>query len=80
MSNLDSMQRFTFDKTDIRGELVGIHKSLSTVLSKHTYPEALKIELGKLMAASALMSATLKYEGRLCLQVRLPGDVTLIQA
>jgi molecular chaperone Hsp33 len=32
------------------------------------------------MAASALMSATLKYEGRLSLQVRLPGDVSLIQA
>lgn len=80
MSNLDSMQRFTFDKTDVRGELVGLHKSLAAVLSKHDYPEVLKIELGKLMAASAIMSATLKYEGRLCLQVRLPGDVTLIQA
>jgi len=80
MSNLDSMQRFTFDKTDVRGELVGLHKSLSTVLSKHGYPAALQIELGKLMAASALMSATLKYESRLCLQVRLPGDVSLIQA
>ncbi|MEH6449336.1 MAG: Hsp33 family molecular chaperone HslO [Oleispira sp.] len=80
MSNLDSMQRFTFDKTDVRGELVGLHKSLSAVLTKHDYPEVLKIELGKLMAASALMSATLKYEGRLCLQVRLPGDVSLIQA
>ena len=80
MSNLDSMQRFTFDQTDVRGELVGLHKSLSAVLSKHDYPMALKIELGKLMAASAIMSATLKYEGRLCLQVRLPGDVSLIQA
>ena len=80
MSNFDSMQRFTFDQTDVRGELVGLQKSLSTVLSKHTYPAALKVELGKLMAASALMSATLKYEGRLCLQVRLPGDVSLIQA
>jgi len=80
MSNLDSMQRFTFDETDVRGELVGLHKSLNSVLSKHTYPDAVKVELGKLMAASALMSASLKYEGRLCLQVRLAGDVTLIQA
>ncbi|MGK0248877.1 MAG: molecular chaperone Hsp33 [Oleispira sp.] len=80
MSNLDSRQRFTFDHTDVRGELVGLHKSLSAVLSKHDYPDVLKVELGKLMAASALMSATLKYEGRLCLQVRLPGDVSLIQA
>ncbi len=80
MSNLDSMQRFTFDNTDVRGELVGLHKSLQAVLSKHDYPEALRIELGKLMVASALMGATLKYEGRLCLQVRLPGVVSLIQA
>jgi molecular chaperone Hsp33 len=80
MSNLDSLQRFTFDQTDVRGELVSLHKSLSEVSSKHAYPAALKIELGKLMAASALMSATLKYEGRLCLQVHLPGNVTLIQA
>jgi molecular chaperone Hsp33 len=80
MSNLDSIQRFTFDNTDVRGELVGLHKSFQAVLSKHDYPEALKRELGKLMVASALMGATLKYEGRLCLQVRLPGDVSLIQA
>jgi molecular chaperone Hsp33 len=80
MSNLDSMQRFTFDETDVRGELVGLHKSLAAILSKHQYPHALQLELGKLMAASALLSATLKYDGRLCLQVRLPGDVTLIQA
>ncbi len=80
MSNFDSMQRFTFDNTDVRGQLVGLHKSLNSVLSKHSYPAALKVELGKLMAASALLSATLKYEGRLCLQVRLAGDVSLIQA
>ena len=80
MSDLDKIQRFTFDNADIRGEIVGLQKSLQEVLSKHDYPEKLKLELGKLMAASALLSATLKYEGRLCLQVRLNGPVSLIQA
>jgi len=80
MSDLDKIQRFTFDNTDIRGEIVGLHKSLQDVLNKHDYPAKLKAELGKLMAASALLSATLKYEGRLCLQVRLQGNVSLIQA
>ena len=80
MSDLDKIQRFTFDNTDIRGEIVGLHKSLQDVLNKHDYPAKLKVELGKLMAASALLSATLKYEGRLCLQVRLQGNVSLIQA
>ena len=81
MSDLDTIQRFTFDNTDIRGELVGLHDALRAVLNKHAYPKPLEIELGKLMAASALLSATLKYEGRLSLQVRLSeGPVTLIQA
>lgn len=80
MSDSDKIQRFTFDNTDIRGEIVGLSKSFQDVLNKHEYPSPLKKELGKLMAASALLSATLKYEGRFCLQVRLAGPVTLIQA
>ncbi|MGB1091664.1 MAG: Hsp33 family molecular chaperone HslO [Oceanobacter sp.] len=79
-SNTDELQRFSFDQAPIRGEIVHLQTSLSDALDRHTYPRAVAIELGELMAAAALLSANLKFEGRLTLQVRLPGPVSLLQA
>ncbi|MDO6749140.1 Hsp33 family molecular chaperone HslO, partial [Gilvimarinus sp. 1_MG-2023] len=38
------------------------------------------VALGQLLAATALMSASLKFKGRLTLQIRLPGAISLLQA
>lgn len=80
MSSPDQIQRFTFDNTDVRGELVGLNLSLQEVLNKHQYPQAIAQQLGKMMAASLLLSDILKIEGRICLQARLTGDIQLLQA
>lgn len=76
----DQLQRFSFDHTDIRGELAHLDRAYQEVIERHQYPEIIAVSLGELMAATALLSANLKFKGRLTLQVRLKGSVSLLQA
>ena len=80
MSNVDQSQRFLFDNSPIRGELVGLHHSYQEVLSKHNYPDPVKILLGEFMAAAALLSSRLKLDGSLILQVSGNGQVRVLMA
>ncbi|MFT7686809.1 MAG: molecular chaperone Hsp33, partial [Candidatus Azotimanducaceae bacterium] len=76
----DSSQRFIFENRDIRGQLVHLNGSFEEMLTIHAYPEAVAQLLGEFLAASVLLSSTLKFEGRLILQVRSKGEVSLIMA
>lgn len=80
MTLCDQMQRFTFDDTDIRGEIVHLNQTQADALSHHHYPEPVREVLSQLMAATALLSATLKFDGRITLQIRPQGAVSLLQA
>lgn len=79
-NSADSLQRFSFDNTNIRGELAHVNASYREVLKRHQYPTRIATAVGELMAATALLSANLKFTGRLTLQIRLPGNISLLQA
>jgi molecular chaperone Hsp33 len=80
MSSPDHIQRFTFDNTDVRGELVGLQKSYQQVLQKQTYPASVQQHLGELLAAAALLGDTIKFEGTLSLQVQTTGPISMLVA
>ena len=74
----DSLQRFVFEGAPVRGEMVHLDATWRAVLERHEYPEPLRIALGELMAAAALLSATIKFTGSLILQIQGSGPVKLI--
>ena len=75
----DALQRFVFERARVRGELVRLDRSWQEVLRRHAFPLALRPALGELMAACALLSATLKLEGgALVLQIQGGGPVSLL--
>ncbi|MBU1329938.1 MAG: Hsp33 family molecular chaperone HslO [Gammaproteobacteria bacterium] len=74
----DFTQRFLFDDTDVRGELVSLEASYQHVLAKHAYPQPVAQLLGELLAAASLLVGTLKFEGLLILQARSEGAVPLL--
>lgn len=76
----DQVQRFIFDDTAVRGELVQLHQSYQEVLIRHDYPLAIEKLLGELLAAVALLTATVKLEGTLTLEARGQGEVSLLMA
>jgi molecular chaperone Hsp33 len=78
MKTADSLQRFIFEHAAIRGELVHLDTTWRTVLERHDYPPAVRNLLGELMAAAALLSATLKLDGSLIMQIQGDGPVHLL--
>ncbi|WP_025128468.1 Hsp33 family molecular chaperone HslO [Pseudomonas sp. PH1b] len=78
LPDTDFTQRFIFDESDARGELVALERSYAEVLAKHPYPEPVAQLLGELMAAASLLVGTLKFDGLLILQARSEGPVPLL--
>lgn len=74
----DSLQRFIFEQAPIRGEMVQLAATWQAVTERHDYPAPLRQVLGELMAAGALLAATLKFDGTLILQLHGSGPVKLI--
>jgi molecular chaperone Hsp33 len=80
MSSRDSdcLHRFVFEDTDVRGELVHLDASWRAVLERQDYPPPVRELLGEAMAAAVLLSATVKINGSLHLQVQGDGPVRLL--
>ncbi len=79
MPERDALQRFVFERARVRGELVRLDRTWQDVLARHAYPEVLREVLGELLAACALLAATVKFEGgALVLQVQGGGPVSLL--
>jgi molecular chaperone Hsp33 len=74
----DSLQRFLFDQSHVRGELVHLDTAWCAVLERHDYPPVLRTVLGELMAAATLLAAMLKLNGSLILQIQGQGPVSLL--
>jgi len=77
MQDRDFQQRFLFDHFPIRGELVHLNQSWLEIIKRHSYPESIQNLLGEMAAAAVLLSATLKFNGSLHLQIRGNGPLSL---
>lgn len=74
----DTLQKFMFEHAGVRGELVELETAWQQMQSHRTYPKAVQIVLGELMAASALLSANLKFDGTMIMQIHGDGPVKLM--
>ena len=79
----DSLQHFLFENKlneplPIRGNIVHLNNTFKQILQHQTLPKVLKLALGELMAASALLSATLKMDGVMVLQLQSKGALKLL--
>lgn len=80
MQDKDSLQRFIFDKAPIRGEFVHLQSSFKTIVDQHAYPPPIRQILGEALAVAALLSAIIKFDGRLTVQFRGKGNLKLLLA
>lgn len=74
----DSLQRFIFENAPICGEIVHLDATWQAVLERRDYPPRVREILGELMAAAALLTSTIKFDGRLIMQVQGGGPVSLL--
>jgi len=74
----DTLQKFIFDNASVRGELVDISATWREVQARHAYPAPVKRLLGEMVAAAALLSANLKFNGSIIMQIHGDGPVRLL--
>ena len=74
----DTLQRFLFENGSIRGELVQLDASWQAALAHHDYPQSVREPLGEMLVAAVLLTATMKFEGNISLQVRGSGPITML--
>lgn len=80
MSNNDTLTRFLFEELGVRGEVVSLDASFQTALDLHNYPPVVARQLGQALAAASLLSATLKFDGSLIIQIRGNGPISMLVA
>ncbi|KLV07781.1 molecular chaperone Hsp33 [Photobacterium aquae] len=73
----DSLYRYIFDGVSVRGELVQLGDTYQQIISSKEYPAPVQTLLGELLVATSLLTATLKFEGSITVQLQGDGPVKL---
>lgn len=76
----DIVLPFQIGPTGLRGRLVRLGPSVDAALRQHAYPYPVAVALAEMIALSAALSGTLKYDGVFTMQVKGDGPVRLMVA
>lgn len=74
-SNTNTLNRYLFDDRHVRGELVQLSQCYQNIIKNHNYPVGVRLLLGELMAGTCLLTATLKFEGDITVQLQGDGPI-----
>jgi len=74
----DQLTKYLFADRSVRLQTVELDTAWQAMQQGHDYPPAIGRLLGELVAASLLLSANLKFDGTLALQLQGDGDARLI--
>ena len=77
----DTLYRFLFDNAPVKGELVQLPNTWHTIThtaKKRAYPAVVTEILGQMTAACALLSANLKFDGSMIMQIHGDGPIQLL--
>ncbi|TMM47856.1 Hsp33 family molecular chaperone HslO [Colwellia ponticola] len=75
MSQFNELNRYLFTDAHARGELVQLSSSFKSIIKNHNYPTGVEKLLGELLCATCLLTATLKFEGDITVQLQGDGPV-----
>ncbi|MBD2814800.1 Hsp33 family molecular chaperone HslO [Xenorhabdus sp. Flor] len=77
MIKYDQLHRFLFESHSVRGELVSVSETYQRMLENHHFPQPVQQLLGELLVATSLLTATLKFNGDITVQIQGDGPVKL---
>lgn len=73
----DKLYRYLFQNRAVRGEWVRLNRTFTETLNTHHYPKAVQNLLGEMLVASSLLTATMKFEGSITVQIQGDGALKL---
>ncbi len=72
------LNRYLFEDLSVRGELVQLSDVYQQMLSNKEYPAPIEHLLGEMLVATTLLTATIKFEGSITMQLQGDGPVSLV--
>jgi molecular chaperone Hsp33 len=73
----DQLQRFLFDDFEIRGEIANAQNSFNEIIKNHDFSPEVANLVGELLIATTLLTAMLKFEGKISVQLQGDGPVKM---
>ena len=73
----DKLYRYLFQNRAVRGEWVRLNDTFTETLNTHHYPIAVQNLLGEMLVATSLLTATMKFEGTITVQIQGDGPLKL---
>lgn len=73
----DKLYRYLFQNRSVRGEWVRLNDTFTETLNTHHYPIAVQNLLGEMLVATSLLTATMKFEGTITVQIQGDGPLKL---
>jgi molecular chaperone Hsp33 len=74
----DTILPFEVEPLDCRGRVVRLGPAVDDILARHDYPAPVAKLLGEAIVLTAMLGATLKFEGRFILQTQSDGPVRML--
>lgn len=74
----DQLQRFLFENYQIRGEITRADNSFNEIIKNHDYSHEVSNIIGELLIATTLLTAMLKFEGKITVQLQGDGPLSLV--
>lgn len=74
---MDQLHRYLFTNHAVRGELVSLSETFQQIVAGHDYPAEVKNLLGEMLVATSLLTATLKFDGDITVQLQGDGPLKL---
>jgi molecular chaperone Hsp33 len=80
MPGKDTVMPFEVKPLGVRGRIVRLGPVVDDILQRHDYPPQVSALLAEAIALTAMLGATLKFEGKFILQTKTDGPVDMIVA
>jgi molecular chaperone Hsp33 len=76
----DQIVPFSVSMLDIRGRTAQFGATIDQILKRHNYPEPVARLLAEVLALTAMLGSSLKYDGKFIIQAQGDGPVNLLVA
>ena len=76
----DIVVPFSLEGADVRGRIVRLGPMVSSILARHEDPASVAALLGEAVALTALLGASLKFDGRFVIEAKSDGPVDFLAA
>lgn len=78
MKTNDTIQRFMFENTSVRGEILHLEEALVQLYEPHAYPDSIKELLSEAVLCTLFIASAFKFSGVLTLQFQSEGALNLL--